>query len=633
MGIKEFMLEEHADVVKSFCETENCRISFRRAGPDTVTRLKKGSPCKGHAITEKSIKDKTINKMEVRLEPWQAELLRGRIGHWNDDSCRELRGVYISQEAKKELSRMLDKGEAITGFWQLVLNAGNDTFVPICQELYDFLAQENCDQYFLTGDYDIHELFYKEAGHWMICPEEAAEEKLQKLNDMLMTVSRPSKMGGTTENNEFSFIRHGAQINYCVFTIEHESEKRMVYPVVTADHDVAFFDEKGQVVVCSEDPAGARHSYEAWYKNHYQVIKATFAGDYDAVLRQMIRNVDHQDIVAEAVYCLFCHRKLELDCGNAQKFLMALKGYVGNDNDLFNDQKIIDPCEFIKGKDPKWAAERAAQLYLQRTYDKTMDDYLYQQCYTYLLTFMTHNEIDAVCFDVLLKDEELFSAVKAVCCGNMDLDEELFRECAAMLESYYEQVKTEGSSNQRLYNLIGNDLVKWRTCYYQAIKAMAPAGVENEEFFESEYELGRIKGINEEGHFMKYGYCNIMYQLYKLLLSIAVSEMGMPDYDNKCTLILQAAMIGEKYVPNFRGKSTYDRELGVFEKTQDLPIWKAFYNCNTKEELVCDGSFFGNYRGNPNYGIGADGEFYGRELLHFLSRCYKYVYETIREVK
>lgn len=634
MGIKEFVLEEHVDLIKAFCKRENCRISFRRAGKDTIDRLIKGSPCKGHEILAKSIKDKTLKKLEYPLEERQAELLRGRIGEWEGD-CQRLLGVYISQHAKTELAELLRRGETPTGFWKLVEEAGAGSVVPLTPELFSFLETEGCDPYFLTGDYDIHDLFYCEGGHFMVCSEAKAMELLQKLNDQMMETSRREHAGGTIKTNEFSFIRHGAQINYCVYTIERESTKKMVYPVVTADYDVVFFDEKGTVTVCCENANGMQAGYEKWYKDHYLIIKATFDHDYDAILRMMVRNVEHEYIAANGIMYMCAHKRLELDDSQAQRFLFALRDYVGADNDLFDNQRVIAPAEFVRGLNPNWAARRVVELYQAKPFDKIKDDTLFHYCYQYLLTFMMHNEVSAICFDIPQARQSYFSVNLTNVFGrerlNADIPLQPLEECAVMLEKYYDFVREEGSGNSHIYQLQENDLIQWKQAYYPLMKTMAVYGMKNEEFFGEIPEAGRIKGIDQDGRFMKYGYCNMMYQIYRFLLGMAVSSWQEYTLDRGCTLIMETAQMAEKYVPYFDGQPVDDRKLCTFAEGADMADWRMFYHQNALEEIVADGSFFGNYRGCPNLGIGSDGAFYGRELLHFLSRCYRKVYQIIKE--
>lgn len=632
--IQEFVLEEHVDVIKKFCKDENCRISFRRAGKDTIDRLIKGSPCKGHEILAKSIKDKTLKKLEHPLDERQAALLRGRIGDWGIN-CRQLKGVYISHYAKTKLAEIRERGEVPTGFWKLIEEVGAGNTVPLCPELFAFLETEGCDPYFLTGDYDIHDLFYREGGHFTVCSEAKATELLQKLNDQMMEVSRRERAGGTIDSNEFSFIRHGAQINYCIYTIERESEKKMVYPVVTADYDVVFFDEKGTVTVCCENANGMQAGYEKWYHDHYQIIKATFNQDCETILRMMMRNVEHEYIAAKGIMCMCDHIRLADDDAQARDFLMALRNYVGSGNDLFRERGDIKPADFVKDLDPDWAAQRVVELYQAKPFEKSKDDELIHDCYRYLLTYMIHNEVSAICFDVLQARQSSLSVNLTNVFGrerlNADIPLQPLEECAVMLEKYYDFVREEGSGNSHIYQLQENDLIKWKQAYYPLIKTMAVYGMKNEEFFGEIPETGRIKGIDQDGRFMKYGYCNMMYQIYRFLLGMTISTWHEYTFDHGCTLIMETAQMAEGYVWRFDGQPVDDSKLYAFAEGVDMADWRMFYHQNALEEIVADGSFFGNYRGCPNLGIGSDGAFYGRELLHFLSQCYRKVYQIMKE--
>lgn len=298
-SIKVFVCEEHIPAIEEFCKTNHCCISFRRAGAETVDRMRKGHPCKGHDVLEKSIKPSRKDVFEdgTALTSDDYKLLGGLIGHRSTKETTKgrLKGVYVSDKAFEECeSKAANDPDA--GFWEEVKRVklknaakGNKRkWIDLTDGVKKFLAggSEKVAPYFLTGDYDIHDFFKMEAGKLYPCGHANHMALLQELNKHLIEkgtaspgLNRSTIIGDGNLENEFSFIRHGGQINYCLYMALMESNVQRVYNVVVADYDVAFCDNNGTWTVC--DPSGndkvaAKTAYNRWYTDHHVELKVTF---------------------------------------------------------------------------------------------------------------------------------------------------------------------------------------------------------------------------------------------------------------------------------------------------------------------------------------------------------------------
>jgi hypothetical protein len=200
--------------------------------------------------------------------------------------------------------------------------------------------------------------------------------------------------------------------------------------------------------------------------------------------------------------------------------------------------------------------------------------------------------------------------------------------CAAMLEGYYDEVKADGTSNSIPHTLKDDDMAMWKTYYYDMVKAEK---IEDCEFFD---ESDPTLGIGNDGKFVKVEYCNFMYRIYKYLYNKRKAENGtvLKDKKGEVNIVNKCIDVLEKYVDSFKGKGTgYNSTINM--SASDTKTWKEeCYPELSALNLFPDGSFFGDVHANANYGVGADGVFSARELLHFLYQCYKfkffnYIYE------
>jgi hypothetical protein len=132
-------------------------------------------------------------------------------------------------------------------------------------------------------------------------------------------------------------------------------------------------------------------------------------------------------------------------------------------------------------------------------------------------------------------------------------------------------------------------------------------------------------GIGSDGRFCKFEYAQFMYRAHKYVYQHTFRQFDFTK--NKKTVNLdQCVTMLEKYVARFKNKGTADKAT-VTPAPDAVVLWKnTYYPFFVKFGLIPDGEFFGDIQKNPNFGIGADCEFYGKELFHFFYQCYKFTH-------
>lgn len=193
-----------------------------------------------------------------------------------------------------------------------------------------------------------------------------------------------------------------------------------------------------------------------------------------------------------------------------------------------------------------------------------------------------------------------------------------------MFDQYYDTVAAAETSMEN-FSLNDNDLALWSGRYRQMIKDTGV--IKDGEFFDGGEKNPDI-GVGLDGKFNKFEYCNIMYQLYKYLYDstkqnlYSVRQEDIVFVENMTYMLDRYVSSTEKHI---EGRKTTDNSVMDLEP-QDMAEWKnIYYPYLSKSRLVRDGSFFGDDLKTPNLGIGADGAFSGRELLHFLFECYRFL--------
>jgi hypothetical protein len=198
---------------------------------------------------------------------------------------------------------------------------------------------------------------------------------------------------------------------------------------------------------------------------------------------------------------------------------------------------------------------------------------------------------------------------------------EMVKECVAMLDKYYDKAKALPNNNSRAVSLEGGDLSDWTNKYYVSLADPDNGILQDASFFEDPVRNFNV-GIGRDGKFYKYEYVQFMYRAYRYL------HYQRPSFGTNAgtRFIRECVDMLDPYVREFQGKGITDTN-SLRLQGSELSDWlKGYYPILVKTGLIADGSFFGSVDANPNYGIGADGVFFGKELLFFLWQAYRYVY-------
>jgi hypothetical protein len=231
-----FVREKDAAALRICCKRHNFHASFRAAGCDTLSRIDQGNPCKGHTILDKSIKQKDGKWTYKKPDCAELDAYRGLVGYKDKES----------------------KTDVLAGLW--ILSEG----VP-CKKLINEI-RENDIQTAYTGDYDMHDLFYK--GNRIVADTVDEYSKIIELNNAM---ARKEKEGQEEDYrtiapkqkpqaNEYALIRHGAQTMYFDFLVSEEGKHELdINPtsflipfeesVVKIDESIVMFDNKGAAYI------------------------------------------------------------------------------------------------------------------------------------------------------------------------------------------------------------------------------------------------------------------------------------------------------------------------------------------------------------------------------------------------
>lgn len=192
-----FLLEKHALAIAATCRRNAYSVSFRKTGKATLDRIARGNPCKGHSITDKSIKpvgggDRP--EWTYTAAPGQLERFVGLVGFSKEDSGKELAGLWKKGDKTRVRAYLED--------------IGNDADLSL----------------FYTGDYDMHDLFkYKGSYCRIIAGSPEEESAIDHLNLAILQgesgrkkkVDQSIRTGSRRlRTSAYSLIRHGAQTSF-----------------------------------------------------------------------------------------------------------------------------------------------------------------------------------------------------------------------------------------------------------------------------------------------------------------------------------------------------------------------------------------------------------------------------------
>lgn len=228
-----FLRKEDATALKKCCKKHGFIVSFRKAGQHTLSRISEGNPCKGHDITNKSIKEKG-NAYTYEIDEASFKKYKGLIG-FSDDNDSKLKGL-----------------------WKLQAKRGTKVLMVEVNKLADLTE---C----FTGDYDMHDLIKNNNRILAATVDEMSA--IDQLNNAMLAnetgrkekVTKSIGEGGRSYSSPFALIRHGAQTSFISYLLSEEGKSELKVPdtarlplegvVTTIDPDIVVFTASGEAYI------------------------------------------------------------------------------------------------------------------------------------------------------------------------------------------------------------------------------------------------------------------------------------------------------------------------------------------------------------------------------------------------
>lgn len=286
---KSFLTPEHFEAVsKMVLQTTNPNqkklniiISFREAGEHTLAMLKAGAGAKPHSILAKSIKEGTLSEKDKAADGM--DKLYGLVPTRDEQGVN---GLYLTSRGKakflEEENPVYELAEE-NGHPVLRAKADINQFIQTVTRIEDFA------KYFITGDYDVHDLIsLTSQRHPVVSGSPEETEFMIRLNDAMRGKDVWSTVKGSIKDihdwkpDEYDLIQHGPQYNYIAYTYNNEKNEKIVEKVARIDTPVA---------VCSPSGWEIKDTPEElvqYYKDHSIKVKELWqlSEEGEAYIRQ-----------------------------------------------------------------------------------------------------------------------------------------------------------------------------------------------------------------------------------------------------------------------------------------------------------------------------------------------------------
>jgi hypothetical protein len=269
---RDFVAREHADAILAASKAGNFAVSFRVAGPATISALQRGAAAKGHDILEKTIKASSIaNAYAADADKKMAMVRRagieGYVGHWERG---ELKGIYLASSDRRPLAH---------GQKHEIYPIDMSCAEALDESLVDLKSRERWQRLPFSGDYDMHDLLsFSGAGRPAIVPSQSLREQeiVDAINQAVAAVD-PARPFNEVEGR---VIRHGPQVNFPAYSLtspdKDERSKASLFGLIEAvarpgEFPVAFANRgKWQIVRSAA-------ALEDWYRKQGAQIKSTWS--------------------------------------------------------------------------------------------------------------------------------------------------------------------------------------------------------------------------------------------------------------------------------------------------------------------------------------------------------------------
>ncbi|MDN5104938.1 hypothetical protein O8C79_06480 [Aliarcobacter butzleri] len=311
--IESFILEEDIVGIAEFTRIFNCAISFREAKAPVLKLMRYGAGTKPHSIMfDKTLKNDTSSKeyeflKEIGLESI-FEKLEGYVTYYREFNEKKIFGIYLTKEGKEAY---LKKSEELTN--------GRNILLVDKDFKEEFL---NNPSYFITGDYDTHDIVSFTTQAHTIPSELDFEEILNPLNYVLASnveiekhtqgradstinaiaefkekePSLKSAINAIKEKRksvEYYPIQHGAQVNYLAHVRDKEKEASIIKNVANMSDSVAICS-KGKWLYLKDKTA-----IKKWYEENSVRMKQTWTSQQE--MEDFLKRVISHDVKVETI--------------------------------------------------------------------------------------------------------------------------------------------------------------------------------------------------------------------------------------------------------------------------------------------------------------------------------------------
>lgn len=312
--INSFILKEDIVGIAEFTRIFNCAISFREAKAPVLELMRYGAGTKPHSIMfDKTLKNDTSSKeyeylKEIGLENIFKKL-EGYVTYYREFNEKKIFGIYLTKEGKKA---NLGKSEELT--------KGRNILIVDKDFKEKFL---NNPSYFITGDYDTHDIVSFTTQTHTIPSELDFKEILNPLNYVLASNVEIEKhtqgradstinaVAEFLKDKEISFrnevnaikekrksleyypIQHGAQVNYLAHVRDKEKEASIIKNVANMSDSVAICS-KGKWLYLKDKTA-----IKKWYEEYSVRMKQTWTSQQE--MEDFLKRVISHDVKVETI--------------------------------------------------------------------------------------------------------------------------------------------------------------------------------------------------------------------------------------------------------------------------------------------------------------------------------------------
>lgn len=247
----EFISPKHIDALEEGIRSTNTIIGFRAAGAATLARMGAGAAPKPHTILDKSLKAGEFGAVDEGSNDAASKMIEALEGLVPYREGGQIKGLHLSTkganffgtpEMKNFNQNVIEIQKNGRKYLACDPTSTGDPFVQWLLSNLESDPQFEYAKYFVTGDYDLHDMILKTAQGAPV-PSDSPDEGriLTRLSDSVM--GRPRRaVQFHFAPDEFSPIQHGPQYNYIAHMMDKEKGAPIVKKVADLDLKVALFD-------------------------------------------------------------------------------------------------------------------------------------------------------------------------------------------------------------------------------------------------------------------------------------------------------------------------------------------------------------------------------------------------------